>query len=76
MLDEKPEYAKDIDPLKVSLGFCIAITLFLFFVPKDGGSTSRLADSASTYVGLVTFALIVGILGRTFLRWRRRRKGT
>jgi hypothetical protein len=73
MLDEKPEYAKDIDGLKVSLGFCIAITLFLFFVPRDGSSTGRLADSASTYVGLLTSALIVALIVRTFLRWQRRK---
>ncbi len=73
MLDEKPEYAKDIDPLKASLGFCIAITLFLFFVPRDGSSTGRLADSASTYVGLVTSALLVAFVVRTLLRWKRRK---
>jgi hypothetical protein len=72
MLDEKPEYAKDIDPLKVLLGFCVAITLFLFFVPRDGSSTGRLADGASTYVGLVTLGVIVALVARTALRWKRR----
>ena len=73
MLDEKRDYAKDIDPLKASLGFCIAITLFLFFVPRDGSSTGQLADSASTYVGLLTAGLIVALVVRTFLRWQRRK---
>jgi hypothetical protein len=73
MLDEKPDYAKDIDPLKASLGFCIAITLFLFFVPRDGSSTGRLADSASTYVGVVTSGVIVALVIRAALRWKHRK---
>ena len=68
---EKPEYTKDIDGLKVSLGFCIAITLFLFSVPRDGSTPGRLAAAASSYVGLLTSALLVVFIGRALVRWKR-----
>ena len=73
MLDEKPEYAKDIDPLKVSLGFCIAITLFLFFVLIAGGGqvnhrfntrnvSAFLADCQGRTLQAIWMVVAVGVL--------------
>jgi hypothetical protein len=46
------------DPLKTSLCICIAVTLFLLFAP---------------YVGVLSAVLMIAIIGRTVLRWKRGR---
>jgi hypothetical protein len=45
------------DPLKTSLCICIAITLFLLFAP----------------FGALSAVLMIAIIGRTVLRWKRGR---
>jgi hypothetical protein len=70
MLDE-PEYVKEIDRLRFCCGLSFAIFLFVHFLPRDGSSFSDFADNMGTLFGSLTIVLLVALVVRAALRWKR-----
>jgi hypothetical protein len=60
------------DRLKVFTALSFAVSVVLNLLLNNGGETGRIIANFATIFGLLTLVLVIALIVRTFLRWRRR----